>query len=458
MWRRFKEGSLRWQIVTLAVLPIFLVGVLGVMTEPPLPEETELTQAEITAARMAMVADQIDHAETPEFAEALLAATRKSGLEVQRISPFFEQMQDWSLFQERMLAALTTVHGRNAWPIAGEDGRRLIAVEVKGGLLAFAPLLVPSPWLNDDVVNIILSVVIIVLPVALLSIYAAQLISKPLTRIAAAAQAQNSTDPAGTIFDETGPREIRQLAGRLNEMRSRIDSMLKERTAMLRAVSHDLRTPLTRLKLRVERSVAPETAAPLMHDITSINEMIDETLNYLRSDSETEKTRKIDLPSLLRTICSDFTDIGASVSYSGPDRLTFTCRSKALARAVSNLVDNAAKHGDRIGIDLSPQPGGGVRIEVTDNGPGIPADLRKKMLEPFVKGDPSRVPASRSGFGLGLSIAQDVVRRHGGTMELMPRTPKGLVVAIILPATEEAPRRGPNLPDAPPDQGSNRLL
>lgn len=434
MLRRLREGSIRWQIVTLAVLPILLVGVLGVMTEPPSPEDTEFSRAEVVAAQIALVADQVENAATPEIADALLSTTRMSGLAVQRVDPFVEQSTDGTAFLERLLFALSNIHGRSAWAIAGPGSDPKIVVEVRGGLLAFSPAVVAVPGMNDNITNILLSVIIIVLPVTLLSIYAARLLSDPLLRIAAVAEAHQDSGKLGAVFDETGPLEIRQLARRLNGMRAQINNMLAERTAMLRAVSHDLRTPLTRLKLRIERSVPVETAGILLRDITTINEMIDETLTYLRNDTETEAPRKTDLPSLLRTISTDFSDVGFAVSYDGPDRLSFVCRSRALSRAVSNLVDNGTKHGDSVRLALAALPDGAVRIEVSDNGPGIAEPLRTKVLEPFVKGDASRTPASRSGFGLGLSIVREVVRSHGGTMELKPRKPNGLIVALALPA------------------------
>jgi signal transduction histidine kinase len=435
----FKRGSIRWQIVTLAVLPIFLVGVLGVMTEPRRVEETELTQAEIAAAQMALVAEQVESAPTPELADLLLAATRKSGLDVQWASPFFQQSDDGSIFQERLMAALSDLHHRKAWAVEGGGPDGLIVVEVRGGLLVFAPAIAPVPGLNDDVINIMLSVVIIFLPVAFLSVYAARLVTNPLIRIANAAEVQGGADPGGAIFDESGPLEIRQLARRLNEMRAQIHNMLKERTAMLRAVSHDLRTPLTRLKLRVERSVPPETAAALIRDISAINEMIDETLNYLRNETETELPRKVDLSSLLRTVCSDFADMGFSVTYFGPERLALNCRPRSVARAVSNLVDNATKFGTAVEVVLRRQQDQRVCIDVADDGPGIPENLRSKVLEPFVKGDLSRPAASGAGFGLGLSIVRDIAQRHGGTVMLNPRNPKGLVATLVIASAPVPP-------------------
>lgn len=434
MLKRFLEGSIRWQIVTLAVLPIFLVGVLGVMTEPGSPEKTELTQAEIAAAQIAFVARQVDTALTPEASKAALAIARQAGMDVARVNPVDTPPAEGTHYEVRLLAALEHVHDRQAVAVETSDAGLAIVVAVKDGHLAFVPTVVPVPGLNDDVINIILSVIIIVLPVAFLSIYAARLITLPLTRIAAVADAQSRTAPAAEMFEESGPQEIRLLARRLNEMRSQIQSMLAERTAMLRAVSHDLRTPLTRLKLRIEQSVEGDPVNALQRDVDAINDMINETLSYLRSDTEIEALRKTDLPSLLRTICSDFSDVGFSVSYTGPDRLSLDCNSKSLARAVANLVDNGTKFGDTVNVTLKRDLDGAIRIEVADDGPGIPAEIRSRVMEPFAKGDLSRSPSPRSGFGLGLSIVREIMTRHGGTMELAPRKPRGLCVALVFPA------------------------
>jgi signal transduction histidine kinase len=244
---------------------------------------------------------------------------------------------------------------------------------------------------------------------------------------------QHGNGSAYARFEETGPLEIRQLAGRLNDMRGQIHNMLQQRTAMLRSVSHDLRTPLTRLKLRVERSVPSKTADILIRDITSINEMIDETLDYLRSDNSAEKPRKADIPSLLTTICSDFTDIGFRVSYDGPARLAFRCRTRALSRAISNLVDNATKHGNNVAVKLCSLPDLSISIIVSDDGPGMPEHVLENALEPFFKGDEARTSSPRGGFGLGLSIARDIIERQGGKIELNPALPHGLHATVSLP-------------------------
>lgn len=438
MLRIFKEGSIRWQTATLAILPIVLVAILGFLTELLLPEESKSSRAETIAAQITLVANQFESATTPEQADVIIRTTRETGLWVQIQDPITRQATDESLFEERILHAIWLTHSRAAEAILNDDGQLYIIVPTTKGNLGFVPPTGTGPtFANDEVINFILFAVLIISPVALLSVYAARLIARPLTEIAAAAQVKNTEDPNEPIFRESGPREIRQLARRLNEMRSQIQEMVTERTEMLRSVSHDLRTPLTRLKMRVERSVPPETGALLLRDIGAINDMIDDTLNFLRSESEVEAARKVDLPSLLGTISSDFSDMGHDVFYTGPDRLTLVCQPRALARAVSNLVDNATKNSTETEVSLISSADTGIKITVSDNGPGIPEEMRPDILKPFVTGDRSRTSSSRIGFGLGLAIAQEIAQRHGGELQMADRKGGGFTVSMTLPFPPE---------------------
>ncbi|WP_456855843.1 sensor histidine kinase [Bradyrhizobium sp. USDA 4501] len=199
---------------------------------------------------------------------------------------------------------------------------------------------------------------------------------------------------------------------------------------MLAAISHDLRTPLTRLRLRTER-VGDDTLRPAMlGDIAKMTRMINETLEYLREDARSEAASFIDLPSFLQTICSDFADMGHAVSYAGPARLPYACRPRALSRAATKIVENAVKHGSKVAVTLRPMEAGHIEIEVADDGPGIPPALHDKVFEPFFKADSAR---QEGGFGLGLSIAQDIAKRHGGSIALSLREPSGLLVSMLLP-------------------------
>ena len=435
MLRKFREGSIRWQIVTLAVLPVLLVGTLGILTEPLFSEDIEPSRAEVLSAKIDLLADQVEHASSTQVVLAILEATRQAGLDVTLEDRGINRVEQvHGDFEEPLLSALNEIHNRTAWPVMSSDGIPRIVVDVgRYPLLIRLPAEGPLTTLNENAVNILLYVLLITAPIILLSLYAAHLIAAPLAKLSAAALNQSTIGPEFSTFDESGPRELRHLARQLNEMQRHVNVMLTERTTMLRSVSHDLRTPLTRLKLRVERSVSPQIADVLIKDIDAINEMIDETLDYLRNDSKTKPMKKSDLPSLLKTICSKYSDDGFSVTYSGPARLSFECRPKMLSRAISNLIDNAVKFADQVEVMLMALSGGGVRLEVSDNGPGIPPHLLDKVVEPFVKADPARSSIQNVGFGLGLSIAQEIVKGHGGQLSLLLREPTGLTVIIELP-------------------------
>jgi signal transduction histidine kinase len=279
----------------------------------------------------------------------------------------------------------------------------------------------------------VLTLTIVLVFVTLLSVYAVRWIIAPLSSVAAAARSFGRSPDDSLIVNRNSPREITQVADALNDMRTRIRALLDDRTRMLAAISHDLRTPLTRLRLRVERIDAQDLRDGMLHEITQVTRMLDETLDYLRADVRSESTSRIDLPSVLQTICTEFADVGHAVSYEGPPRLTWTCRPSVLKRAISNVVDNAVKHGSVVTVALRARDDGAVEIDVADDGPGIPASLRENVFDPFFKGEDARSAATRSGFGLGLSIARDVVKVHGGEIDLLDRTPHGLIVRVSLP-------------------------
>jgi signal transduction histidine kinase len=257
-------------------------------------------------------------------------------------------------------------------------------------------------------------------------------ITAPLRSIASAARAFGRPGDGARDLDEIGPIEVSQAARALNEMRKRVRTLVDERTRMLVAVSHDLRTPLTRLRLRVERLRDDPAKAAMLDEIATVNEMLTETLAYMREAGQNEPRAPTDLPSLLQTISAQFADTGHDVSYRGPDRLVLACRPHALTRAVNNLVDNAIKFGSQVEVVVEPGPDE-VRIEVYDDGPGIQPDMLGRVFEPFFKGDNARTQYGRSGFGLGLSIVRDIAESHSGSVELINRAPRGLLARMTLP-------------------------
>ena len=234
------------------------------------------------------------------------------------------------------------------------------------------------------------------------------------------------------MLRENGPREIAQVAAALNEMRRRIQALVDERTRTLAAISHDLRTPLARLGLRAERASDPTLRGSMLRDIALLDGMLDEALAYLREGGSPEPIHRVDLPSLLQTICAEFTDVGNTVSYEGPGRLTFACRQRALTRAITNVIENGTKHGSSVTVTLHVTEADGIRIDISDDGPGIPKELMERVFEPFFKADPTRSSSRRTGFGLGLSIARDIVRSHDGEIELLDHTSRGATFQITL--------------------------
>jgi signal transduction histidine kinase len=288
------------------------------------------------------------------------------------------------------------------------------------------------------VVPSVLTVVIVLVFVTLLSVYAVRSITAPLSSVAEAARSFGRSPEDDRVVGREGPREIAQVADALNDMRTRIRRLLDDRTRMLAAISHDLRTPLTRLRLRAERVADDELRDGMLREIAQVTRMLDETIDYLREDLRAESATRVDLPSILQTICADFANVGWSVSYEGPARFTWTGRPGPLTRAISNVVDNAVKHGSAVLVALRTQPDGLVQIDVADDGPGIAPALRDKVFEPFFKGDDARNAAGRSGFGLGLSIARDAMKGSGGEIDILERLPRGVIVRMSLPSTPHA--------------------
>jgi signal transduction histidine kinase len=213
-------------------------------------------------------------------------------------------------------------------------------------------------------------------------------------------------------------------------MRDRITALMNDRTRMLAAISHDLRTPITRLRLRSEYIEDLTQRAQTIHDLDQMQSMLESVLSLLRSESATKPTL-VDIAALLQMVCEQFSDCGHAVTYRGPDRATLAVRPDEISRAVTNLVENAARFGTEVSVELS-MVGDQVIIEVSDDGPGIPDERKAEMLEPFVRGEEARTMDETAGFGLGLSIARAIVAAHDGTLLLLDNQPKGLRVRLVL--------------------------
>jgi two-component system, OmpR family, sensor kinase len=281
-----------------------------------------------------------------------------------------------------------------------------------------------------------LSTSLMALGVVLVSILVVGWMTKPLRHFADVAQRIYRT--SGQVHvEEKGPREVRELASAFNEMQARIQHLIDGRTQALAAVSHYLKTPLTRLRLRAEGVGDPALAGTIVADIHEMERMIDQTLAHLRGDRSDEEVRSINLMSILQTLVDDATDSGATVTLAGPASLVLPGRPMALKRALSNLIDNAEKYGGSAHVRVA-EDSSDIVIHIKDDGPGIPEARMESVFAPFVRVETSRNKET-GGFGLGLSIAQAAILGHGGKITLANRTEGGLLVTISLPKITPEP-------------------
>jgi signal transduction histidine kinase len=228
-----------------------------------------------------------------------------------------------------------------------------------------------------------------------------------------------------------GPQELRTATTAFNRMQDRLRRFLEDRTQMLAAISHDLRAPLARLRLRSELVADGEQQRKMFDDLDVMNAMIDSALAFARDDSRQEPRRLVDLGVLVGDICEDVADAGGKASYLGPRGVDVPCRPTLVRRAVANLVDNAIKYGTAARVKIV-RDSNRIVIVVDDDGPGIPAEEQEKVFAPFYR-LAARDPG-KAGVGLGLSVARTVAREHGGDVMLKNRDNGGLSALIELPA------------------------
>ncbi|KUL94742.1 hypothetical protein DK26_17850 [Bosea sp. WAO] len=286
-------------------------------------------------------------------------------------------------------------------------------------------------------VLVLASIALVGLNVGALTLWASRGITAPLARFASAAE-EFSIDRDPSPLREEGPVEVRTAARALNRLRDRIHALFADRTRMLAAISHDLRTPITRMRLRVEFIEDDVLRGQFTRDLEHMDTMVQGALSYLRDANRPEKRGVFDLSSLLQTVADEFADIGHKIAYDGPHRIVATGDTQQIERAVTNLVENAVRYGTETIIRLREAPES-LLIEVADDGPGIPESDRARLLEPFMRGDEARGRIDSEGFGLGLAIAHSIAAAHGGGLTLHDNLPRGLLARISLPRHRSPP-------------------
>jgi signal transduction histidine kinase len=276
-----------------------------------------------------------------------------------------------------------------------------------------------------------------------LSLWTLWRINRPLRSLALTVE-RFGHDVAVAPLPADGPLDVRRVAQAFNRMQERIVRSIEERKRMLMAIGHDLRTPLTRLMLRVEMDETLASRQYLMRDLELMRKMVNGSLAFLDDHGDREAFETVDLGALIESICIEFSEAGKQVSYRGSYGPECRCQPTAMTRAVGNLIENGCRYGTHVAADVR-RNGASAVIEISDDGPGIPAAMRETVLAPFVRLDPAR--AADGGLGLGLSIVHDIVRRHRGELALAAAEPSGLVVRIVLPLDLDAgPAEAPPVP------------
>lgn len=252
--------------------------------------------------------------------------------------------------------------------------------------------------------------------------------TKPLRKIKLSAE-QLGIDLETKPLDIYGPAVVREVSQALNQMQKRIQQLIRNRTRMIAAISHDLRTPIMRARLRLQFMPESQHKEKLLCDLTEMEKMISETLAFAKEDSKTEEKKPLDLVSLLQSICDDANDMGYDVLFKeGKSRVAFSGRMLALKRAFTNLINNAIRYAGNAEVAVI-QKGKTIAVVIEDNGPGIPEADLEKVFEPFYRAEQSR-SRETGGVGLGLAVTRDIVRAHNGKVKLQNKRPRGLRVVV----------------------------
>ena len=255
-------------------------------------------------------------------------------------------------------------------------------------------------------------------------------VTAPLSAFALAADRLGKNISAEPL-PETGPTEVVQASRAFNEMQERLKRLVENRTQMLAAISHDLRTPVTLLRLRAELMADGVERTKVLDTLDEMEAMIASSLEFAKVTFHDERQRHVDLSALVASICDDMADAGARIEFDPPDQILVACRRTALKRALMNVIDNAVKYGNvaRVRIENRSEA---VEIVIDDDGPGIPQQELDQIFMPFYRVERARTPG-KGGVGLGLSIAQAIIHAHGGTIQPQNRPDGGLRVRVSLP-------------------------
>lgn len=438
MSRRPRDTVARWIALTILIAMLtalafnaLFVQLAGVWARPPLTE-TGLLE------KIAVVVRAIE-ASPPEQRTYLAQAMADPGFGV-----------DWAVHREvfglPVLQDSKFHSGENAfkhllqgpprpmegyepadWP--GDNGRYALLVQLPDqSWLMFSAS--ARSWGMSEGARSVVVLVLVLISTALVTLVATRRLARPLQHFAQGAR-RFGADFRAPPIEPVGPHEIRQAILAFNSMQAQLRHFIQDRTQMLAAISHDLRAPLTRLRLRGEFIEDADQQQRLFRDVDEMQAMINTALAFFRDDARLEQATQLDLAELLQTLIDDYRDQAIDITFRGPPRLVYFGRPLGLKRVMTNLVDNAIHYGVAPEIELLHNSTE-VVVRVLDRGPGIPAEHREQVFLPFYRLEGSR-NKSTGGTGLGLSTARAIVLEHGGTLTLAERQGGGLEAVVVLP-------------------------
>ncbi len=433
-------AGFRGQVAAILILGVLLSQLLaGLLYVVTLPQWQRVLRPDLASSKVGMVVKLLESVPIPQ-------------------RPAFARLWDEPQFRVRYEPAVMTLPGLQQNPdptlraqlLAGLDRNaaqvqmsvqdaargtdvKLITVLLQGGgaVQIVAPV---GLQIRVGLLEELATLAFLIFATAGLWLWVTWTINHPLERFARAAE-RVGVDVHSPPLAVHGPLQLQRAIRAFNEMQVRLQRLLTDRTLMLGAISHDLGTPLTRLRLRVETDRADDKTK-MLADIEAMQIMLASALSFVRGVDDAEPREVVDLDSLLQTVCDLVSDLGGEVTYGAPTRSNYYCKPLAMLRALTNVLTNATKYGEHAWVTLQRIADRGFVIEIQDDGPGIPEGEKTKVFEPFYRTDEAR-ESDRQGMGLGLSIARSILLAHGATIELRDRKPHGLNVHIFLPANPD---------------------
>lgn len=437
--KRFKprDTVARWIALTILIAMLtalafnaLFVQLAGVWARPPLGE-TGLLEKVAVIVRMIEAAEpsqrpQLTQAVGDDSFNVSWSATR-AGIDVPILDdPGFHSDQVFKQLlkgPERRMEA----YEPSDWPGPGGHYALVVQLVDQSWLMFSAP---SRSWGLAEGPRSLVVLMLVLISTALVTLIATRRLARPLQHFAQGVR-RFGADFRAPPIEPVGPHEIRQAILAFNGMQAQLQHFIQDRTQMLAAISHDLRAPLTRLRLRGEFIEDADQQHRLFRDVDEMQAMINTALEFFRDDARLEQATQLDLAELLQTLIDDYRDQSIDITFNGPPRLVYFGRPLGLKRVMTNLMDNAIHYGLAPEIELQHSPGQ-VTVRVLDRGPGIPQEQHEQVFLPFFRLEGSR-NKSTGGVGLGLSTARAIVLEHGGTLTLENRPCGGLAAVVVLP-------------------------